>query len=336
MLVSLRLLPYYSTMLEILSFTSETQVFMQKWFCALSLGLSCGLSLISLPLMLSTCAIGLGIFAVSISTLLFFEIEDYRPLDLRKAKEKLILNIVKEIAKKLNLPIPMIKIEKAQSTVNISAAVSGFPYEPTLYLSDELIDVFSKGYTQNSFEALVAHELSHLKHADPQINFILAALKMTIIFCIPILLVSTSLYSLSLLFSLSKLSVFLLGSEIAFAGFCRAKEKQADLSALHIVKDQQSVIRFIYDNYLQYLFYGKLVLENAFAGQTHILSDDPEVAKILKQTHRKLSNKTFIPIYKRLQQAQGVSAVSFINKAKTWLNTHPTLSERETCIKASF
>lgn len=326
-----------------ISISKTQRLLVQRWFCALSLGVTSLFAVMTLASSFMIASLtGMGLFALSLGALYFIQknhIEtqrgNYRKLNLRISKEKKILRIIEKIAKKLHLPLPFIKIKHPGEKVSLSAAVLGFPFAPTLFLSAELITVFQQGMGQHSFEALVAHELSHLKHADPQTDYVLNALRIGLIFCLTIVLMNVFYLSLfSTLFSLAKLSVFLLCSEVTYAGYCRAKEKQADMTALSIVKNPQSVIRFIYDHYLQYLFYGKLVFENQFAGETQIISADAQVAKILKCTHKKLTNKTYINIYKRLQQAQGEQTIAgcFV-QAQTWLNTHPTLVERESIIR---
>lgn len=249
-------------------------------------------------------------------------------IHLKNSKLKIVSLLIADLCKKLAISQPpLVVLNKLDANVNLDACVQGFPLPDALFLSEDLLKIYKKKLTKSSMQALLAHELSHLKQQDPIFIFILNSLRV-------------SLYTMSILFlvcshmplwwSLSLSLMLVLAQELFYAGFCRAKEALADLNAIKIT-NTPSVVRFIYDRYLQYLQWGKLVIENEFAAQTHFVGLSKDLETHLKGCYQKLTASNFRDTYHALEattlQEKGILC-QFQNHCKSWFNTHPTIRER--------
>lgn len=322
-------------------FSPRYQLNLQKWSCFCAVFVCTFIQM--LYLILCVPPFGLSLFiplVLPFSFLFIYVLNLYEKkqlianLDISNTKEKKIIRIIRVLSNRIGVASPSLQIVKASSPeVNLEAGLIGFPHENILFISADLVKVYQKGLTAASFKALLAHELCHLKQQDPWLCFLLYGAKITLYILGILSLCFSPIATLSLLQTVATSCVLILSLELFYAGFSRAKESLADLGAVDMTQNPKSVVRFIYDNYLQYLYWGKLVLENERASQTHFTELSDEVQAILKIKHRQLTSRTFRRIYHHLDknardEVELAPHVQFKNYCLTWFNTHPTIKER--------
>ncbi len=323
-------------------FSRRQKLNFQKWSCFCAVFFSAFLQAQYLSLCVPASVVSIIVpLALLFSFFLIFVLNLYEKklsitnkLDISNNKEMQLSRIVRMLSNKIGVISPSVEIVKATlPKVNLEAGIIGFPHEKTLFISADLLKVYQNGLTAASLKALIAHELSHLKQHDPLVCFMLYGAKITLYFLVIFSLSFSPIGTLALLQSVATSCVLILSQELFYAGFSRAKESLADLGAIDITRNPLSVVRFIYDNYLQYLYWGKLVLENERASQTHFTELSAEMQALLKIKHRELTSRNFRKIYHFLEknardEVEIAPHVQLKKYCLTWFNTHPTIKER--------
>ncbi|MBI2791769.1 MAG: M48 family metalloprotease [Gammaproteobacteria bacterium] len=271
----------------------------------------------------------------------------YRKLNAKNSKESKIRHSVNNLCLKLKISKPDIYIEFNESNEPLLRAFAiGWPFRHQLAISADLLKIYLNGLTHQSFEALLAHEMNHIKNADSALGAVDSILSNTFktlfVLC---LFFSPSIFSLPILV-LASLGLI---NELASAMLIRSQELLADSGALTITQKPQAMKRFLYDLYLQYLHWGRIVIENKYACERWLMTNDPKQINQIKSLHRQLSVHNYQNLYDSFvavdQQEHINSAVNssllwqapqFIytrlkdlkETSFTWLNTHPTVNER--------
>jgi Zn-dependent protease with chaperone function len=138
-------------------------------------------------------------------------------------------------------------------------------------------------------------------------------------------------------------------NELAGAMLSRSQELIADNGALKITQKPQAMKRFLYDLYLQYMRWGRIVIENKYARERWLMTNDLKDINQIKSLYRQLTVHNYQNLYDSFvkvdRQEHINSAVNssllwqapqFIytrlkdlkETSFTWFNTHPTVNER--------
>ncbi len=253
------------------------------------------------------------------------QISQSRVLNLQSAKEKKLKLLVDDLARKIGVELPTIYVKNRNKSISLEVMICGFLFNNILFISQETLIVYQKRLTQESVKALIAHELSHLKNHDHFLSLILNTIRVMSASLGIFILIRNS--ALGLFFVLSGV---ILSQMLLYAAFTRAQEYVADFYSYFFTQNPNAVKRFIYDRYLQFLYFGKYVIENECASQADLTGLSVESKACLKSLYRSLSCEAYQSIYANLKSlAQDNCAPNgVVQHLFTWLNSHPTIDER--------
>ncbi len=337
------------------SFSVRTTVYLQKWLSFISI-IGCNALILVMGSCLGLSAfwlgsglIGLVLFSAGVLFYASFPNRNQRLLNLDNEHEAYIYHCVETYSRKLGISPPRVIIHIcAHNDIKLEMESIGFPFEQQLVMTQDWLEVLNHGLSQASFSALIAHELGHLKHHDTLLSLISSSLRFAVMqmLCLSFAMATYFLGTMPLatMAVVSVMCVITLSVELLVGLFNRAIEKQADLVSADITENPKATKQFIYDLYLQFLYFGKLVTQNEWAGRMETTQISPSLINDLKVKHAQLSELNASDVFDELQaiakppvsNKTAFSLPELKNRALTWLNTHPYVHDRVDCIERAY
>ncbi len=77
--------------------------------------------------------------------------------------ERRMQSTLKALAKKANIPLPLLKVKEGH---HLNASSVGFPKTPTIEITDGFFELNQKHLTSDTIKITLSHELSHIKNLD--------------------------------------------------------------------------------------------------------------------------------------------------------------------------
>ncbi len=293
----------------------------------------------------------MSLFLVNAAILYYisFPNRNQRSLNLDNELEAHIYHCVETYSRKLGITPPRISIHIcADHDIKLEMESIGFPFEQQLVMTQDWLEVLNHGMSKASFSGLIAHELGHLKHHDALFSLINTSLRLAVMqtLCLSFAMAIYFLGTMPLVMMgvVAFMCVITLSVELLVGFFNRAIEKQADLVSVDLTGNPKATKQFIYDLYLQFLYFGKLVTQNEWAGRMETTQISSSLVNDLKAKHAQLSELNASDVFDELQaiakppvsNKTAFNLTELKNRALTWLNTHPYVQERVDCIERSY
>jgi Zn-dependent protease with chaperone function len=297
-------------------------------------------------------------------------IPNERNINIKSSKEKEIYSILEDLAIKANVPMPRLHVIKSKSNgSHIDAEATGWPYTPTIVITEETIEMYNNGFAKETLKAVLAHELSHIKNNDcfykivcslfkkaTSLHFMIslfATVLLAVLFGINLVVVGAQgiilnellFWSMAPIITTVMMKAIDLATNLSIKLFRRSFEMIADLNAVELVQNPKAVAYMNFEIDFHELRWGAICRENNKTGiKERIFIDEaiPKLKRIHRHCSKKLSKRNLLGEVqlKVLNSNKKDTITPFLTNTKqSWQRlflTHPTNEYRYQVIKDSY